>query len=349
MLRDLLKELVEAHGVTGFEHEAAKVVEKYFLPYSDEIKIDKMGSLSAIKKGKAQSPKRIMLAAHMDEIGLMVKKIDDKGFIQFTNVGGVDQRTLLTQEVIIHGKKDLFGVIGSKPPHILEASERKKAVKMEDMLIDVGLSKEDVEKYISIGDPITIRRKLMNLQNDMVAGKALDDRAGVAVMYECLKELKNMHHDCDVYAVATVQEEVGYRGAIPATFEISPHIGIAIDVGFGSTPELPKDETSDLGKGPCIGFGANIHPKVYERLVKVAKEYNIPYQQDIYPGATGTDAWGMQITRGGVSTGLISIPLRYMHTSVETVQINDIKNAGKLLAYFIVSLNGEDLEGMLCY
>jgi len=345
----LLKELVEAHGVTGFEHEAAKVVEKYFLPYSDEIKIDKMGSLYAIKKGKADNPKKIMLAAHMDEIGLMVKKIDDKGFIQFTNVGGVDQRTLLTQEVIIHGKKDLFGVIGSKPPHILEASEREKSVKMEDMLIDVGLPKEEVEKYVSIGDSITIRRKLLNLQNDMVAGKALDDRAGVAVMYECLKELSHMKHDCDVYAVATVQEEVGYRGAIPATFEISPDIGIAIDVGFGSTPELPKDETADLGKGPCIGFGANIHPKVYERLVKVAKEYNIPYQQDIYPGATGTDAWGMQVTRGGVSTGLISIPLRYMHTSVETVQISDIKNAGKLLAYFIVSLNGEDLEEMLCY
>lgn len=349
MLRDLLKELVETHGISGFENEAAKVVEKYFLPYSDEIKIDKMGSLYAIKKGKAQNPKRIMLAAHMDEIGLIVKKIDDKGFIQFTNVGGIDQRTLLTQEVIIHGKKDLFGVIGSKPPHILEASERKKSVKMEDMLIDVGLSKEDVEKYISIGDPITIRRKLLNLQNDMVAGKALDDRAGVAVMHECLKELNNMHHDCDVYAVATVQEEVGCRGAIPATFEILPDIGIAIDVGFGSTPELPKDETADLGKGPCIGFGANIHPKVFERLVEVAKEYNIPYQQDVYPGHTGTDAWTMQITRGGVSTALISIPLRYMHTSVETVQISDIKNAGKLLAYFIVSLNGKDLEGMLCY
>lgn len=349
MVRELLKELVETHGLTGYESEAAKVVEKYFRPYSDEIKLDKMGSLSAIKKGKSQNPNRIMLAAHMDEIGLMVKKIDEKGFIQFTNVGGVDQRTLLTQEVIIHGKEDLFGVIGSKPPHILEASERKKSVKMEDMLIDVGLSKEEAEKYISLGDPITIRRKMLNLQNDMVAGKALDDRAGVAVMYECLRELSKMKHDCDVYAVATVQEEVGYRGAVPAAFDISPDIGIAIDVGFGSTPELPKDETSDLGKGPSIGFGANIHPKVYDRLIQVAKEYNIPLQQDIYPGATGTDAWGMQITRGGIATGLLSIPLRYMHTSVETVQISDIKNAGKLLAYFIVSLNGEDLEGMLCY
>lgn len=349
MVRELLKELVETHGLTGYESNAAKVVEKYFKPYSDEIKLDKMGSLSAIKKGQSKNPKKIMLAAHMDEIGLMVKKVDDKGFIQFTNVGGVDQRTLLTQEVIVHGRENLFGVIGSKPPHILEASERKKSVKMEDMLIDVGLSKEEAERYISVGDPITIRRRMLNLQNDMVAAKALDDRAGVAVMYECLRELRNMKHDCDVYAVATVQEEVGYRGAVPATFEILPDIGIAIDVGFGSTPELPKDETSDLGKGPAIGFGANIQPKVYERLIKVAKEYNIPYQEDIYPGATGTDAWGMQITRGGIATGLLSIPLRYMHTSVETVQISDIKNAGKLLAYFIVSLNGEDLEGMLCY
>lgn len=349
MVRELLKELVETHGLTGYETEAGKVVEKYFKPYSDEIKLDKMGSLAAIKRGRTENPKKIMLAAHMDEIGLMVKKIDENGFVSFTNVGGVDQRTLLTQEVTIHGKKDLFGIIGSKPPHILEASERKKSVKMEDMLIDVGLSKEEAEKYIAIGDPITIKRRMLNLQNDMVAGKALDDRAGVAVMYECLRELRKMHHDCDVYAVATVQEEVGYRGAVPAAFAISPDIGIAIDVGFGSTPELPKDETSDLGKGPAIGFGANIHPKVYERLTEVAKEYNIPWQQEVYPGATGTDAWGMQVTRCGVATGLLSIPLRYMHTSVETIQIDDIKNAGKLLAYFIVSLNGEDLEGMLCY
>lgn len=349
MLKNFLKELVEASGLSGHEYELSKIAEKYFINYADDVLRDKLGNLVILKKGNSKEHRKIMLAAHMDEIGLMVKKIDDKGFIQFTNIGGVDQRTLLTQEVIIHGKKDLFGVIGSKPPHLLEEKDRKKAVKMEDMLIDLGLSKEDVEKYISVGDPISIKRKMLNLQHDVVAGKALDDRAGVAAIYECLKELNRMNHDCDIYAVCTVQEEVGLRGAITSSYEIFPDIGIAIDVGFGSTPELPKDDTCDLGKGPSIAYGANIHKKIYDRLLRVAKEYNIPYQEDVYPAATGTDAWAIQVTQSGVATGLLSIPLRYMHTSVETVDINDIKNTGKLLAYFIMSLNGEDLEEMLCY
>lgn len=349
MLKDFIREMVETPGLSGYESGVSKVIEKYFKSYSDDIRRDKLGNLVAYKKGRAGETKKIMLAAHMDEIGLMVKKIDEKGFIQFTTIGGVDQRTLLTQDVIIHGERDLFGIIGNKPPHILDEEEKKKAVKIEDMLIDVGLPKEEVEKLISVGNPISIRRKMISLQNDVISAKALDDRAGVAVMYECLKELDKMNHDCDVYAVSTVQEEVGLRGAKTSTYEIFPDIGIAIDVGFGFTPELSKDDTSELGKGPAIAFGANIHPKVYEGLTKVAKEYNLPYQEEVYPARTGTDAWTMQITQSGVATGLLSIPLRYMHTSVETVDINDIKYAGKLLANFIVSLNHEDLEGMLCY
>lgn len=349
MLKDFIREMVETPGLSGYESKVSKVIEKHFKSYADDIRRDKLGSLVALKKGKAGGKKKVMLAAHMDEIGLMVKKIDENGFIKFTTIGGVDQRTLLTLEVIVHGEKDLFGIIGNKPPHILEEEEKKKAVKIEDMLIDVGLPKEEVEKFISVGDPISFRRKMISLQNDVISAKALDDRAGVAVMYECLKELNKMNHDCDVYAVATVQEEVGLRGAITSTFDIFPDIGIAIDVGFAHTPELSKDDTCELGKGSAIAFGANIHPKVYEGLIKIAKEYNLPYQEEVYPAGTGTDTWAMQITRSGVATGLLSIPLRYMHTSVETIDINDIKYAGKILANFIVSLNHEDLEGMLCY
>ena len=324
MLKEFIQVMVETPGLSGYESKISKVIEDYFKPYSDDIRRDKLGNLIGLKKGNTGDRKKIFLAAHMDEIGLIVKKIDKNGFIKFTTIGGVDQRTLLTQEVIVHGEKDLFGVIGNKPPHILEEEERKKAVKIEDMLIDVGLSKDEVEKVISVGDPISFRRKMVSLQGDCISGKALDDRAGVAVMYECLKELNKMNHDCDVYAVSTVQEEA-------------------------YTPELSKDEVSELGKGPAIAFGANIHPKVYESLIKTAKEYNLPYQEEVYTGATGTDAWAIQITQSGVATGLLSIPLRYMHTSVEVIDINDIKYAGKILANFIVSLNLVDLEGMLCY
>ncbi len=349
MLKEFIKAMVEAPGLSGFESAISKVIEEYFRPYSDDIVRDKLGNLITLKKGNVGDRKKVMLAAHMDEIGLIVKKIDENGFIKFSTIGGIDQRTLLTQEVTVHGKKDFFGVIGNKPPHILSEEEKKKSVKIEDMLIDVGLTKEEAEKFIAIGDPISFKRKMISLQGDRISSKALDDRAGVAVMYECLKELNKMNHDCDVYAVATVQEEEGLRGAITSTYGIFPDIGIAIDVGFAHTPELPKDEFNELGKGPAIAFGANIHPKVNEGLIKTAKEYNLPYQEEFYAGATGTDTWAMQVTQSGVATGLISIPLRYMHTSVEVVDLNDIKYAGKILANYIISLNHADLEELLCY
>lgn len=349
MLKKFIQSMVEASGLSGFEFKVSKVIEEYFKPYSDDIIRDKLGNLITLKKGNVGNRKKVLLAAHMDEIGLIVKKIDENGFIKFGTIGGIDQRTLLTQEVIVHGQEDLFGVIGNKPPHILSEEEKKKSVKIEDMLIDVGLAKEEAEKLISVGDPISFKRKMISLQGDCISSKALDDRAGVAVMYECLKELNKMNHDCDVYAVATVQEEVGLRGAITSTYGIFPDIGIAIDVGFAHTPELSKDEYSELGKGPAIAFGANIHPKVNEGLIKIAKDYNLPYQEEFYPGATGTDAWAIQVTQSGVAAGLVSIPLRYMHTTVEIVDLNDIKYAGKILANFIVSLNHVDLEELLCY
>lgn len=348
-LEDILQKMVENPGVSGFEQSMSHIVEGFFKDTADEIKRDKLGNLIAYKKGTGKNPIKVMLAAHMDEIGLMVTNIDKNGFIQFAPIGGVDQRTLLAQEVVIHGKNDVFGVIGAKPPHLQSPDEKKHAIKMEDMLIDVGLSKAEAEKFISIGDPITIKRNMIKLQNSVIASKAIDDKAGVAVMIECFKELRKLNHQCDVYAVATTQEEVGTRGAIVSTFHVMPDIGIAIDVGFGSTPELPKDETLDLGKGPGIGFGANMHPKIYERLTQIAEEYNIPKQMDLNPGMSGTDARAMQITQSGVATALLSIPLRYMHTSVETIDMIDIKNTAKLMAYFISSLDDEDLEGLLCF
>lgn len=347
-LENFLIQLIEGSGISGFEQPVSAVIEDTWNNYVEQIKKDKLGNLIAYKKGNARNPIRIMLAAHMDEIGLIVKDIDEKGFVRFTNIGGIDERTLLAQEVIIHGKEDVFGIIGAKPPHLQSSEERKKTIKMQDLMIDTGYSKAEAQKRIAIGDPITIRRKSIQLQNNRIAGKSLDDRAGVAVIAECFKELEKIHHQCDVYGVATVQEEVGTRGAITSTFHIAPDIGIAIDVGFGATPELPKDETLELGKGPGLGFGPNIHPKIYERLVQTADDYNIPYQMDLVPEKSGTDAQVMQISRSGLATGLISIPLRYMHTSVETVQIKDIQNAGKLLAYFISSLDNENLEGFLC-
>lgn len=346
-----LKKMVESTGVSGHEGPISKVIKEYFEPLCDEVKQDKLGNLVAYKKGnrRAPNPFKIMIAAHMDEIGLMVKEIDDRGFIRFTSIGGVDQRTILAQEVIIHGKQDVYGVIGAKPPHLSGQDDRSKAVKMEDMVIDVGLNKDQVEEIIQIGDVITLKREYIDLSSNIGAAKAMDDRAGVAVMYECLKELERLSFSSEIYFVSTVQEEVGTRGAIVSTYSIEPDIGIAVDVGFGHTPELSKEDSLDMGKGPGIALGGNIHPALYKKFVEVAREYSIDYQTEVAPGPTGTDAWAMQVSQGGVATAVISIPLRYMHTSVETLDYNDVKKSGRLLAYFIAELDKVEREGFLCY
>ncbi|QZY55584.1 M42 family metallopeptidase [Crassaminicella profunda] len=348
-IKQILKEMIENPSVSGFEYTMGSIIETYLKELTDDIKKDKLGNLISYKKGNAKNPIKIMLAAHMDEIGLMVKDIDKNGFIKVTNIGGVDQRTLLAQEVMIHGKEDVFGVVATKAPHLQTIEDRKGAIGIEDLLIDIGMTKEAAEKVVCIGDAITIHRKMIPLLGSRVAGKALDDKAGIAAMIECFRELKKINHACDIYGVATVQEEVGTRGAMVSTFGVSPHIGIAIDVGFGKTPELSKDDTIELGKGPGITLGGNIHPKIHKRLKEIAKEYNIPFQIELSPGNSGTDAQSMQITQCGIATGVLSIPLRYMHTSVETIDLDDIKNTGRLLAYFIASLDDEDLEGFLCF
>lgn len=344
-----LEILSNSNGVSGYEFTLNDIILCAFKDYADDISVDKLGNIIALKRGTGKNNIKIMLAAHMDEIGLMVSGIEDNGFLRFTNIGGIDPRTILGQEVIVHGKKDHFGVIGSKPPHLLDVTEQDKAIKMEDMTIDIGLSKDMVQEHVNIGDTITINRKLISLMNNRVAGKAMDDRAGIAALYECMKELSKLNHQVDVYFVATVQEEVSMCGAITSTYNINPDIGIAVDVGFGTTPELNKSNSIELGNGPGITLGGNIHPGLRKKIVEIAKEYNIPYQMEITPGPTGTDARAMQINKEGVPALVLSIPLRYMHTSVEVLDMVDVKNTAKLLAFFISSLSNDNLEGLLCY
>ncbi len=345
--KEFIKAITETPGVSGHEEEVARLIEDALSGYCHEVTKDPLGNLLFLKRGEGKG--KIMLAAHMDEIGLMVKEIDENGFIKFTNVGGVDQRTLLCQEVTIHGKEKVYGIIGVKPPHLTDDAERSKAIGIEDLMIDTGFKSKELEEKLSIGDVVTVNRQNVVLKNDYIAAKALDDRAGVAVLLECLKALKALKHDMDVYCVATVQEEVGTRGATTAAYSINPDIGIAIDVGFGRTPELNQHETIELAKGPAITVGPNIHPRIFDQLKTIAKQHYIDYQIEIATGHSGTDAWPIQVSRAGVATGVLSIPLRYMHTSVETLSFSDIEKTGKLLAHFIVSLNDRDMEEFLCY
>ncbi|AHF06928.1 peptidase M42 [Desulfitobacterium metallireducens DSM 15288] len=344
--KEFLKKLSEHHGVSGYERTIAPLVIQEFQTIAEEVQIDRFGNIYAHKNGEVGRYK-IMLAAHMDEIGLMVKKIDPRGFLRFTTVGGVDQRTLLSQEVIIHGRQPIPGVIGAMPPHLVR-EDGDKAVKIEDMGIDVGLSFVEIQKMVQIGDVITLKRTPLELLGGLRAGKSLDDRAGVVVMQICLQELDRLHHAHDVIAVTTTQEEVGLRGALTSAYTLNPDLAIAIDVTHAATPDTKGQVSIELGKGPAIALGPNIHPLVYASLTEVAQNERIPFQIEPVAGMTGTDAWAIQVAQAGIPTGLLSIPLRYMHTSVETLDMQDVINSGLLLAHFIASLP-EDLEGSLCY
>jgi tetrahedral aminopeptidase len=344
--KEFLKQLSQNSGVSGYEKSLGPLVIKGFQPFTDDVHTDRFGNIYALKKG-TQGRYKIMLAAHMDEIGLIVKEVDPRGFVRFTTVGGVDQRTLLSQEVIIYGRRPVHGVIGSMPPHLIQ-EDGEKAVKMEDLGIDVGLTSEKIREVLRIGDIITLRREPVELLNNLIAGKSLDDRAGVVVMCICLEELQRLRHTHDVVAVATTQEEVGLRGALTSAHTLNPDLAVAIDVTHASTPDTKGQVNIELGKGPTIALGPNIHPIVYQEMASAAQEARLPYQPEPIPGMSGTDAWAIQVAQAGIPTGLLSIPLRYMHTSVETLDMNDVVNSGKLLAHFIAGLP-EDLEGILCY
>ena len=346
---ELLGRLSEMVGLPGHESAVSGAVREAFGPLCDEVRLDRLGNCIAFKRGDGGEPRpRVMFAAHMDEIGLMVTRIEDGGFLRFTNLGGVDQRILPGAEVLVHGREGLHGIVGVKPPHILRPEESSEASKMEDMYIDCGMPEDEIRGLVSVGDVVSLASGFSKL-GDFVSGKSLDDRAGVAVLHDCLQRLGRLRHACDVYAVATVQEEMGFRGAMISTFGVAPDVGIAIDVTHGDMAGIPEYQTSCLDKGPAISTGPNVHPRVFSRLQEVAKENSVPFQVEVSPASTGTDAWAMQVTRSGVATGVISIPVRYMHTPVETAAANDIRQAGRLAAQFAASMDRSFVEGLKCF
>jgi len=339
----LLKRLSEADGISGYEGPVRELLRQTWQPFVDEMREGKLGSLIALKRGTGTEPRpKLMLAAHMDEIGLMVTEIE-KGFLRITRVGGTDRRVLLGLEVVVHGRRDLPGIVATRPPHVLSEEERKKAVPWDKLFVDVGLPAEEVEQLVTVGDLISIRREMAELKNRHVAGKAMDDRACVAVVTLALEQLAGMHHTWDVFAVATAQEETGLKGAITAAYGVVPDLAVALDMTFGKHPGVPDVEGFPLGKGPAIGIGPNFHPGLVKRLKEVAEAHEIPYQMDPIPGRSGTDAWAIQVTREGVPTALVSVPLRYMHQPVETLAAQDVERAGRLLAAFIAGLEADFL------
>ena len=333
---DLLKKLANAPGVSGFEGDVRNIITNELENYVDEITIDNLGNLITSKKGKDDG-KKIMLAAHMDEIGLMIKYIDKNGFIKFTKIGGISDQTLLNHRVLIHtAKGKVPGVIGSKPPHLMKPEDRKKVVKHEDMVIDIGAgSRKEAEKLVSVGDPITLKQEFTQLANSMLTGKSFDNRVSCAIIVEVMKRIESA---ATIYGVGTVQEEVGLKGAKTSAFRINPDMAIALDVAVaGDHPGIKEGEApACAGKGPVIvltdasGNGIITHPKVKELLISTAEAKEIPYQLIVSEGGT-TDATAIYLTREGIPSGVLSPAVRYMHSPVEVVNLKDIENTVKLI------------------
>lgn len=324
-------------GVSGHENEIRGKVESVFGELADNMKTDTLGNLIAIKKGKNPSSPSLMVEAHMDELGLMVSKITDEGNLKFITVGGFDPKVLTGTEVTVWGKEKLFGVIGAKPPHLI--TDRSKAPEINELCVDIGFSKEQAEKLVTVGDIITINTSFTMLGEKMCAARCIDDRGGLAIIARALKLLSSFEIENDVIAVATVQEEVGLRGAKTAAAHIQPGCAIALDVCHGTSPGV-SDDAFLCGKGPVISIGPNLHSKLTRKLIEIAKENDIKYQLEVCEADTGTDAWEIQVAGKGVPTALISIPVRYMHANYEVCDVSDLEEAARLVALFAVALKG---------
>lgn len=346
-LKEHLRTLVESHAPSGHEAPIRALIRAAWTDYVDEFQQDGLGSLIGIKRATTPTdpPRKIMLAAHMDEIGMMVRDVVD-GFIYVHRISGVDNRVMPAQTVLVHGVRPLLGIVASTPPHLSKPNERSKYPTFNELIVDVGLPADEVAQLVRIGDLITVDVPMIDLQGKKVAGKAMDDRACVAAVTLCMVELAKMQHRWDVYAVATVQEETGLYGAATAANLIRPEIAIALDVTFAPQPGVDGDDTREMGKGPVISYGPNFHTKLVDKLKDSANRTELKLQEDVIAGASGTDAWAIQISREGVPTALISIPIRNMHSPVETVDLRDIERAGRLLAQFIAGLDADFLSSI---
>ena len=340
----LMRELSLTPGISGNEKEIAEIIERELSDVADSVEYDSMGNLIATKKGEKKAP-TVMLAAHMDEIGLMVRYIDDKGFIKFSKIGGINDQMLMNQTVTVHSSvgDSVVGVIGSKPPHVTSPEERKKVVKWEDMFIDIGAKdKEDAEKMVRVGDAITFNALFEEYPNNLIMGKALDNRVGCYVMIEVLKRVDSR---ATVYGVGTVQEEVGLKGARTSAFRLNPDLAFALDVTLsGDHPGIkPEEAPAVIGEGPVVvladagGRGIITQKSVKDLLVKAGDENDIKCQLEVSDGGT-TDGSAIHLTREGIPTGVLSVPTRYIHTPVSVCSMDDVESTIQLIVAAINDL-----------
>jgi endoglucanase len=342
-----LKSLISVSGLSGYEHPVADLIMARWRPLVDEVSFSRVGSLHGLKRGTGEAPRpSLMIATHMDAIGMQVSRIVD-GFLHITNVGGIDVRVLPGAEVTIHASgsnEELPGVIVMRPARFLPESVGDKVLPIEHLLVDTGLLPREVAKKVCVGDLVSFANEPFELAGDVISGHSVDNRASIAALTICLEELQNKPHLWDVWAVATVQEETTYLGAYSSSFQLRPQAAVVIDGCFAKGPGASGWQSSAMGKGVGLCIGPNMHPFLHKKLKELAERLEIPWFLDVTPLDSGTDAFAIQVTADGIPTALVEFPIRYMHTPVESVSLKDIQRTGRLLAEFIASLEADFVD-----
>ncbi len=331
-LKETTMSLADAYGVSGDEINAAELALSYLKEYTDDCFI-KNGNVIGNFGKREQGKPHILIDAHIDQIGFVVSYITDDGFLKIANCGGIDRRLLLAQQVLIAGRENVNGVICSIPPHL--EKHDSKVPDLDDICIDIGMTKEEAEKVISLGDKVLFRQKSAEMLGDRITGAALDDRCGVAAILYAVDMLKNEALHCSYTVLFSTQEEVGERGAKIGVYDINPDIALAVDVSFALTADDSELKCGKMGKGCMIGFAPTLDRKLSRQLAEIAEKNNLPYQREIMSGETGTNADRFSVNCGGIKACTLSIPLKYMHTPVEVISLSDVENTAKLIAAYI--------------
>ena len=341
-VQEYAKILCDQFGPSGFETAAAEKAKELLAPLVDEVRIDRLGNLIGLRRCGKENARKIVLDAHMDEIGFVVTGIED-GFLRFTTLGGVDPRMLPNRELTVMTDPPIFGVCVCLPPHVQSEADFDNSTPIDELFVDIGMSQEQAEKLVKIGTPMVYNTKGFELMNGRFCAKALDDRGCFATLLRAAEMLKDKPLEVDLYIVGSVCEEVGsYRGATTAVYDINPDVGIAVDVTHAKTPDSGSDVRFKPGGGAAIAVGTIATRWVSNKLVTLAKEREIPYEIEVTSGPRGTNAFAVQISREGVACCLVSLPIKYMHTPVEVMDSQDGEAVAKLLAAFVETLGEED-------
>ncbi len=338
----ILSQLCAVGAPSGFEGPAAQLAAELLRPLVDEVQIDRMGSVVGVRRCGRENARKLLLDAHLDEIGFLVTGHED-GFLRLSALGGVDPRMLPDRELTILTEPPLLGVVTCLPPHIQTREEMDKSIPLKELYVDVGLTQEEAERRVPVGTPAVYRAGCAPLGEELLCGKALDDRACFAVLLGAAELLREKTLDVDLYIVGSTQEETHGTGAVTAAYGIVPDLCAAVDVTHGDSPDASKHETFPLGNGPVVGVGPVCARWMSQRLKAKAEELDLPVQTEVMSGRTGTNGDQLQISREGVATAVLSVPLRYMHTPVETVHRKDLEDAARLLAAFVEGI-GEEAE-----